>query len=238
VTSSTRSSSQSSVNSSAPNHLQKISQSSPLSILGEVSPIHLDVDNTITQNLRSVVGDISSIRSTAGRYFKSIHLWFPILSETSYYERLSSVFVRPNAEYSLLSLSMALITSLPPDKLTLDSFSSLYMLAKSSIAIVEAANINSLEVVQSRVLVSLFEAGHGLEPAAYISIAATTRAAVAIGLNKTLDSPHPEGLDSCAKLEEGIRVWWGIVMLDRYSSYTVTSHECSGLKPSPQKLHS
>jgi hypothetical protein len=108
-----------------------------------------------------------------------------------------------------------LITATPPVKETLDSFTSLYILVKSSIAIVEAANINSLEIVQSRLLVSLFEFGHGM-PAAFISIAATVRAAVAIGLNETIKDPCKDVSADCSKLEEGLRVWWGIVMLDRF----------------------
>jgi hypothetical protein len=90
------------------------------------------------------------------------------------------------------------------------------MLVKSSIAISEAANLHSLEIVQSRLLVSLFEFGHAIDPAAFISLAATARAAVAIGLNKEINKPCSDNLPTCSKKEEGSRVWWGIVMLDRY----------------------
>jgi hypothetical protein len=114
-----------------------------------------------------------------------------------------------------LSLSLALITTVPPVKDTLETFTSLYILVKSSIGIVEAANINSLEIVQARLLVSLFEFGHGM-PATFISIAATVRAAVAIGLNQTIKKPCTDVSTPCSKLEEGLRVWWGIVVLDRY----------------------
>jgi hypothetical protein len=169
----------------------------------------------ITEKLKQSVGDILGVRNAATKYFSSIHVWFPILSELSYYERLTSVFEKPCAEYGLLSLSLMLITATPPVKETLDSFTSLYILVKSSIAIVEAANINSLEIVQSRLLVSLFEFGHGM-PAAFISIAATVRAAVAIGLNETIKDPCKDVSADCSKLEEGLRVWWGIVMLDRF----------------------
>ena len=176
--------------------------------------IRTNVNNMITDKLKTSIGDISDIRNAATKYFKSIHVWFPILSELSYYERFTSVFAQPCAEYSVLSLSMMLIITTPPGKETLDSFTSLYILVKSSIAIVEAANINSLEIVQARLLVSLFEFGHGM-PAAFISIAATVRAAVAIGLNQTIKSPCTDVSANCSKLEECLRVWWGIVMLDR-----------------------
>lgn len=88
------------------------------------------------------------------------------------------------------------------------NFDALYTLLKISIARLEAADINSIEVVQARLLVTSFEVGHGLN-AAYISIAALARAAAAIGLNETVNAP------SSPVCEEGLRVWWGIVMLDR-----------------------
>jgi hypothetical protein len=130
----------------------------------------------ITEKLKHSTGDISAVRNAAKKYFSSIHIWFPILSELSYYERLASVFEKPCAEYSLLSLSMMLITTKPPVKENLDSFTSLYILVKSSIAIV----------------------------------------AVAIGLNQTIKRPCTDVSADCSKREEGLRVWWGIVMLDRY----------------------
>lgn len=179
------------------------------------SSIRASVDSMITDKLKHSIGDIAALRNVATKYFKSIHVWFPILSELSYYERLATAFDTPSAEYGLLSLSMILITNLLPAKETLDSFTSLYILVKSSIAIVEAANINSLDIVQARLLVSLFEFGHGM-PAAFISIAATVRAAVAIGLNHTINRPCKDVSMSSSKREEGLRVWWGIVMLDRY----------------------
>ncbi|KUJ23808.1 uncharacterized protein LY89DRAFT_726866 [Mollisia scopiformis] len=190
----------------------------------ETPPLCLqpDVNKAITGRLLHAVGDISAIRVIAENYFGSVHRWFPILSEVSYYEQLTSTYTDPNAEYSLLSLSMALITLMPSED---ESFSSLYMLVKSAIAIVEAANIHSLEVVQARLLVTLFEAGHGIEPAAFISMAATTRAAVAIGLNQKINDPccHDENINS--KIQAGLRVWWGLVMLDR--SYTIERGEGS-----------
>jgi hypothetical protein len=177
--------------------------------------IRASINHTITEKFMQAVGSVSAVRNAAVNYFKSIHVWFPILSEISYCERLSTIFDKPCADYSLLSLSMVLITNMPPAKDALDSFTSLYILVKSSIAIAEATNINSLESVQARLLVSLFEFGHGM-PAAFISIAATVRAAVAIGINQTVKTPCTDVSSTCSKLEEGLRVWWGIVMVDRY----------------------
>ncbi len=168
----------------------------------------------VTESLSRALGDLSEVHKVATRYFKSVHLWFPILSDTSYHGRLPSIFSHPCAKFSLLTLSLALITTIPPETESWESFRPLYMLVKSSIAVVEATNVHSLEIVQARLLVALFETGHGIEPAAYISIASTARAAAAIGLNQEPDS-YPEEWVARRKHEERSRVWWGIVMLDR-----------------------
>lgn len=103
---------------------------------------------------------------------------------------------------------MALINSIPAAKDKPDTLSPLYALLKTSIAMIEAANINTLDVIRARLLVSLFEVGHGI-PAAYMSLAATARAAAMIRINQTINDI------SSSQREEGLRVWWGIVMLDR-----------------------
>ncbi|KAL2060622.1 hypothetical protein VTL71DRAFT_9263 [Oculimacula yallundae] len=174
------------------------------------------VDTAITEKLALATGALSDVRSVAAKYFESIHLWFPVLSEHNYYEHLPITFTQPCAEYSLLSLSMALIVSIPSEKETRETFSSLYMLVKSSIAIVEAANIHSLRVVQSRLLVSLFEVGHAIEPAAFMSLGTTARAAAAIGLNQALDGYAGTNEETITDSELELRIWWGIVMLDRW----------------------
>ena len=148
---------------------------------------------------------------------------FPILIEDDYYGRLPDTYNRPCAKHSLLSLSMALVVSIPEEHVTPESFSSLYMLVKSSIAIVEAANIHSLEVVQSRLLLCLFEVGHAIEPAAFMSLGTTARAAAAIGLNQKLDNAGSPSDEACSMREVGLRVWWGIVMVDRFESPHVVS---------------
>ena len=154
---------------------------------------------------------MSDIRTVAEIYFNGIHNWLPVVSRSEFYQCLPSLFVSPRAELSLLCLSMALVNLFPPSEdIHSDEgkFDMLYTLLKTSIARLEAADINSLEVVQGRLLVTLFELGHGLN-GAYISIAALSRAAAAIGVHESINAPQS------AKSEERLRVWWGIVMLDR-----------------------
>src|SRR5204863_2819903 len=88
--------------------LPKISIPSSLFLFGDGKFTEATVNNVATDQLLNAVGDVSAVRNVAIKYFKTIHLWFPILSDISFYEGLSNVFLQPRADYSLLLLSMAL----------------------------------------------------------------------------------------------------------------------------------
>lgn len=89
----------------------------------------------------------------------------------------------------------------------------MYLYTKCIIASVEGLGINSSLVVQSRILVTLFEVAHGFYPAAYISIGATVRAADALEIHPGADD-WPS-LDDAAKREETVLIWCGVLILDR-----------------------
>jgi hypothetical protein len=91
--------------------------------------------------------------------------------------------------------------------------SSLYITVKSVISLLESTNFLSLELVQCRLLVAFYEIGHGISPAASISIAAGARTARALGLNKQWVRPDFGGHTIDA--EEERRVWWAVFNLDR-----------------------
>ncbi|TVY84644.1 hypothetical protein LSUE1_G000521 [Lachnellula suecica] len=116
----------------------------------------------------------------------------------------------------LFSLSIMLLQAEPPSSTGNEAcdFKELYLFIKGSIASTEALGINSLLVVQSRIMVTLFEVAHGFYPAAYISIGATVRAANALRTYPGTDSStlHQDGKD---KREELSLTWGGIMVLDR-----------------------
>ena len=182
------------------------------SLFSPVNFLHAEIHHEITYQLSRAVEDISGLRAVAKAYFSGIHCWLPIVPENRFYECLPTIFSSPRAEQGLLCLSMALVTLLPPakdDPTAKEKFDTLYTLLKTFIGMLEAMNIISLVVVQARLLVTLFEIGHGID-AAYISIAALARAAASLGINDTVNAP------TSPKSEEELRVWWGVVMLDRY----------------------
>lgn len=91
--------------------------------------------------------------------------------------------------------------------------SSLYVLAKTGINQLETLRCYSIDTIQSMLLIALYEAGHGIYPAASISMASCARAARNLGLHKIRSKPLSESEDG---IDEKRRTWWAIHNLDRY----------------------
>jgi hypothetical protein len=66
---------------------------------------------------------------------------------------------------------------------------------------------------------ALYELGHAIYPAAFLSIGACARYAHALGINVSRTLKTRKVL-TLVEVEERRRVWWAIVILDRF----VTSH--------------
>ncbi|KAJ5269504.1 hypothetical protein N7505_005262 [Penicillium chrysogenum] len=90
----------------------------------------------------------------------------------------------------------------------------MYASIKSFVALLEAMGTNSLEMLQSRLLLTVFEIGHAMYPSAYISAAANMRAAVSLGINATSEDLTKAFQDS-RKAEEAQQTWRGITITNR-----------------------
>lgn len=149
-------------------------------------------------------------------YSKDIDLWFPFMSLALLQSQVSLSLNEMSIDVALLSVSIILLNtnppSLPEDPDNPSDFKSLYLCIKSWISLIEGLGINSLAVVQSRILVTLFEVGHGFYPAAYISIGSTIRAADTL---MTHSDPDTLSKDELVQADE-IKAWGSILLLDRY----------------------
>jgi len=87
---------------------------------------------------------------------------------------------------------------------------------KSFYTYVEAQNGLSIQTIQALLLISLYELGHGIYPAVYLSIGHAARLGHAMGIH---ERGVPQMLPRCTtwtEQEERRRVWWGVVILDRF----------------------
>jgi hypothetical protein len=172
------------------------------------------VEVAICRDAIEILGNHDEVTAITTDYFDTLSNRIPFIWKDRFNSRLHSVHTNPHADFSLLCLCIYLIVQYPP-KYGQNVQSSVYAIIKGHISLLEASGFLSLEFVQARLLLSIFEIGHGLYPAASISIGACARTARAFGLNKKRFGNSFSDYSARQRAEEEKRVWWEIVNLDR-----------------------
>lgn len=169
---------------------------------------------SISQRIIQLLGSLEDIRLTADIFFKHIHQWMPFISKKRLFHIYlqSSLYSKP--DMVLLFLSLKLITTLPPADIN-NPRTALYHTTKQFY--LEAEQVFSVPVLQAGLLLALYELGHGIYPAAFLSIGACARYAYALGINAGCTVPIERVL-TLVEVEERRRIWWAIVILDRFVS--------------------
>lgn len=178
--------------------------------LGQVETLHNAP--VIPQHLLQLIGSLDEIRFTADNFFGHIHQWMPFISKKRFYNLYMQPSFHSQPDVALLLLALKLITTLPLPDLP-NPHTALYHTIKHFYLEVEGSF--SLLVLQAGILVALYELGHGIYPAAFLSIGQCARYAHALGINTSHAVPATRVL-TLVEVEERRRVWWAIVILDRY----------------------
>jgi hypothetical protein len=168
----------------------------------------------VPAHVLNLLGDMTEIRVTASKFFEHIHLYLPFVSKKRFYELYLRPSFRSRPDLVLLFLSIKLITTFPPTS-PRNPRTPLYHAAKHFYLEVEGSSIVSLPVLQAGVLLALYELGHAIYPAAFLSIGACARYAHALGINVSRTLKTRKVL-TLVEVEERKRVWWAIVILDRF----------------------
>ncbi|EHK20192.1 uncharacterized protein TRIVIDRAFT_193156 [Trichoderma virens Gv29-8] len=168
------------------------------------------VEVAIPKMVADYVGTIVDIQNIANAYFDTIHTWMPILSKKQFFSNLPNYLTHKKTELCLLVICMKLSSSLTTTAKTV-----LYRTAKQFHFEVESSGILSVAVLQAGVLIAIYELGHAIYPAAFLSIGQCARYAAALEIDKSITSRLLDKLP-WNEVEEQRRVWWSIIILDRY----------------------
>jgi hypothetical protein len=173
------------------------------------------------------VDDISA------RYFQHFHRHLPIISRTRFYNNLTTLGVAPAADFSVLLLTLCLITyapalGYPSEHGTIRSVEqqSLYLTARSLFCQVQVSCSSSVPLIQAGLLLAVYEYTHGRPDDAFVTIAGSARMAYAArihdldGHQKQMAHTARDNADTYLLLqaEEEANTWWGIVIFERYVS--------------------
>ncbi|UKZ76865.1 hypothetical protein TrVFT333_004580 [Trichoderma virens FT-333] len=169
------------------------------------------IEVSITEAVSSLVGSISDIQTIAVEFNQNIYTWMPILSHQQFQETLLERLTLRRAELFLLVLAMKLCVSRPTV-----ARSALYTTVKEFYISVESSGRLSILILQAAVLIAVYELGHGIYPAVLLSVANCARIGVLLGVDNSLTKLAHTTEIPWIKLEECRRVWWMILILDRF----------------------
>ena len=172
----------------------------------------------IPDSISSNLGDQLQVSQISSDYFQSVHTWMPIISKQKF-SRLIAGHLR--ADTALLLFCMKLLCCAP--KASTAKHSVHYATAKQFLSSLETAGLSSLRTLQATLLISVYELCHAIYPAAYISIGVAARQGIALGIHNHSAPQLPRAPIKWIDWEERRRVWWLILILDRYCFHTLMS---------------
>ncbi|KAH8123925.1 hypothetical protein LI328DRAFT_156637 [Trichoderma asperelloides] len=149
-------------------------------------------------------------------FFNGVHKWLPVLDEERFRARLlGKTPAELPADVALLLLCMKLVASTPAKSSGSNTRTDIHIAAKQGFLNLEMAGVMSVECLEAGLLISLYEISHAIYPSAFLSVGACTRYGQAMGFGgpNTLKLRRPYNR---SELEESRRLWWAIVLLDRY----------------------
>lgn len=193
-------------------------------------PIPQDVANTLGTS-------ILDIQDVVDRYFANIHTWLPFISKKRMQFALSNPGLELSADFALLLLAMKLIMHAPTGG-PRSAISPLYSMTKRYYAAVESAGVISSQSLQANLLIAAYEIGHAIYPAAYITTGHCARLGHALGLHNRRDAPQliKRKTPAWAEMEEARRIWWVVMLLDRYVNLGSYQHPLATEDPARNDL--
>ncbi len=161
--------------------------------------------------LQDFVGDIFADNAFVSKYFDSVHPWFSFLSKRMFMGKVLNPLGQPQPGSRLLIAAMKLIIEPVGDG---GPQTAAYRCIKDVIHRAETSNVLTFRVFQALVLVALYEIGHAIYPAAFLTVGGCVRYGTALDINKSID-PRVEATVTSSEAEEERRAWWAVLILDR-----------------------
>lgn len=146
-----------------------------------------------------------------------MHRWCPIIDNKELYDRLSRLRTSPTADFSILTLTIHLISQLygqiPRER---DGLERLYYTTKGLHSILMSTGRLSIEFIQAGLLLAAYEHFQALHDAAYQTLGACARMGYTLGFHKSLSPDILPDAHANAVAERQRQVWWGIIIFERY----------------------
>ena len=182
----------------------------------QVHPDRRDLRVPVPTEILNVLSSTAAMRSLCDTYLRNTHNWLPMLSQKRIFQRVNDFSADTDTGLSLLLLCMKLVSEVP-SKREETAITSLYCMVKELYSRAENSCLISLQLLQSAILIAIYEIGHGIYPAAYLSVGHAARLGIMIGLHDRKNATQLfKKAETWSQCEEERRTWWAVVILDRY----------------------
>lgn len=160
------------------------------------------------------IGNRANIEQVVTSYFVNVNTWYLVLDRPAFEVRLRELWANPSADVCLVVLCMFLVNKLPRDSPSGTMRDGLYLSVKSALALVEAQVTLSISLLQSRLLIALYENSHSMTQQAFVTLGSCVQMTRAFGWNRPgfwsedRQREHPQDLKDCCL------IWWTMVAFD------------------------
>lgn len=121
-------------------------------------------------------------------YFDTAHNWLPIISKKRMTRNMLNPLWEAGPDLALLFLCMKLMVTRPQDGIDCATHP-IYMAAKRFLSLLEASGVTSLLLLQAYLLITTYEIGQAIYPAAWMSAGACARYAQLLGIHGHQTAP-------------------------------------------------
>jgi hypothetical protein len=147
-------------------------------------------------------------------YLSTIHQWLPIVSAKRLKRDSDPSSCRDEGDcVSLLFLCMKLLSREASKIDVLDNDE--YRTAKQMCFEAECDGFVSIRLLQCLILLTVYELGHAIYPAAFLTLGRAARLGIMMGLHDPRGTRLFTGADTWTVCEEQRRTWWAVLILDR-----------------------
>ncbi|KAI0881325.1 uncharacterized protein GGS22DRAFT_73651 [Annulohypoxylon maeteangense] len=170
------------------------------------------------------------------KYFSTIHHWLPILSKKIARRYIGEDGLAPDSPSQLLFLCMKLVSE-PPSSSVSPRTCMTYARTLETLLKVENSCLPCLQLLQSIILIAIYEIGHAIYPAAYLRVGYASRLCIMMGFHdrKNANQLFKDAVGWTGREEER-RAWWAVFCLDRIMNQGTIGMLMSTPEPSPGEL--
>ncbi|EAW19839.1 putative C6 transcription factor [Aspergillus fischeri NRRL 181] len=179
-----------------------------------ISSRRVDIDNYFVGLVMATLTEqCVSVERMLEEYFCNIHPWFSVIIEPGFRKRLSNLHCEPCAETAMLLLAVSLVAGSHDQSSNDSRRTRIYQIGKYLFSFLQLQREPSLEMVQSGLLLVLYELRASRLNEASVSVGNCARLGYTLRLN--IDHIQQEENLPWIEFEERRRVWCGLYMLDR-----------------------